>query len=229
MKFSPLHFSFLFVVLLFSTTLFAQQPAWTDYAKRNSMYPPAEYLVGFVSGENPQDEDPGKLMEKYESMARDKVVQSIQVSIESNNAMNISNVNGKSEEEFLSKSVSFSKANINGLRTGRYYDKKKKLVYAIAHVNIKQLISYYRNLLSNNLDELNQKLREGKSFVQMDDKENALRSFYEGMPLLSEIDEAQMLLIALNKKEYVDLYSKRVREARLDSTKKSINCSNPQN
>ena len=216
MKFSPLHFSFLFVVLLFSTTLFAQQPAWTDYAKRNSMYPPSEYLVGFVSGENPQDEDPGKLMEKYESMARDKVVQSIQVSIESNNAMNISNVNGKSEEEFLSKSVSFSKANINGLRTGRYYDRKKKLVYAIAHVNIKQLISYYRNLLSNNLDELNQKLREGKSFVQMDDKENALRSFYEGMPLLSEIDEAQMLLIALNKKEYVDLYSKRVREARLE-------------
>jgi len=216
MKISPLYLSFLFVVLLFSTTLFAQQPAWTDYAKRNSMYPPAEYLVGFVSGENPQDEDPGKLMEKYESLARDKVVQSIQVSIESNNAMNISNVNGKSEEEFLSKSVSFSKANINGLRTGRYYDKKKKLVYAIAHVNIKQLISYYRNLLSSNLDELNQKLREGKSFVQMDDKENALRSFYEGMPLLSEIDEAQMLLIALNKKEYVDLYSKRVRDARLE-------------
>jgi DNA-directed RNA polymerase delta subunit len=130
--------------------------------------------------------------------------------------MDLSNKNGKSEEVFLSKSVSFSKANINGLRTGRYYDRKKKLVYAIAYVNIKQLISYYRNLLSSNLDELKQKLREGKSFVQMNDKENALRSFYEGMPLLSEIDEAQMLLIALNKKEYVDLYSKRVREARLE-------------
>ena len=216
MKIYLLRFSIGIAILLFSNLLFSQQPAWTDYAKRNSMYPPSEYLVGFVSGENTQDEDPGKLMEKYENMARDKVVQSIQVSIESNNSMDISNKNGKSEEEFLSKSVSFSKANINGLRTGRYYDRKKKLVYAIAYVNIKQLISYYRNLLSNNLDELNQKLREGKSFVQMNDKENALRSFYEGMPLLSEIDEAQMLLIALNKKEYVDLYSKRIREARLE-------------
>lgn len=207
------------VTLSFSSVLFAQQPAWTDYAKRNSMYPPSEYLVGFVSGENTQDDDPGKLMEKYESMARDKVVQSIQVSIESNNSMDISNKNGKSEEAFLSKSVSFSKANINGLRTDRYYDRKKKLVYAIAYVNIKQLVYYYRNLLSNNLDELKQKLREGKSFVQMDDKENALRSFYEGMPLLSEIDEAQMLLIALNKKEHIDLYSQRVKDARLEINK----------
>ncbi|MCF6341874.1 MAG: hypothetical protein L3J31_03605 [Bacteroidales bacterium] len=219
MKYSQLFFSISSAFILFTTTLFSQQPAWTDYAKRNSMYPPSEYLVGFVSGENTQDDDRGKLMEKYESMARDKVVQSIQVSIESNNSMDISNKNGKSEEAFLSKSVSFSKANINGLRTGRYYDRKKKLVYAIAYVNIKQLISYYRNLLSDNLDKLNQKLREGKSFVQMNDKENALRSFYEGMPLLSEIDEAQMLLIALNKKEYVDLYSKRVREARLELNK----------
>jgi hypothetical protein len=157
-----LRISVLTAFVLISGNLFSQQPAWTDYAKRNSMYPPSEYLVGFVSAENSQDEDPGKLMDKYESMARDKVVQSIQVSIESNNSMDISNKNGKSEEAFLSKSVSFSKANINGLRTGRYYDRKKKLVYAIAYVNIKQLISYYRNLLSSNLDELNQKLREGK-------------------------------------------------------------------
>lgn len=196
--------------------LYAQQPAWIDYARRNAMYPSTEYLVGFESGENARDEDPGKLMNKYESLARDNVVESILVSIESNNAMHISNVNGKTEEEFLSKSVSFSKATINGLRTERYYDKKKKLVYAIAYVNIKKLAYYYKDVLSNNVGELEQKLQTGQSFVEMDDKENALRTFYEGMPLLSETDEAQMLLIALNKKEEVDRYSQRIHNLRIE-------------
>lgn len=209
-------FSLLMLFFFFSATLFAQQPAWIDYARRNALYPPSEYLVGFESGENSSDEDPGKLLEKYESLARDNVVESILVSIESNNAMHISNVNGKTEEEFLSKSVSFSKATINGLRTDRYYDKKKKLVYAIAYVNIKKLAYYYKDLLSNNVAELEQKMRAGRSFIEMDDKENALRSFYEGMPLLSEIDEAQMLLIALNKKEDVDRYSRRIHDLRID-------------
>ncbi len=207
---------FLIVIFMFAGfSLSAQQPAWVDYAKRNNMYPPSEYLVGFVSGEVGDNDEPGQMMEKLESLARDKVVQSIQVSIESNNSLNISNINGKTNEEFLSKSVSFSKADINGLRTDHYFDRKKKMVYAIAYVNINRLVYYYKNIISTNINEIEQKIKEGKNFLQHGNKEDALRSFYEAMPLLSEIDQAQMLLIALDKKEYVDLYSKRINDARL--------------
>ena len=69
--------SLIFVLIFtFPAGLVAQQPTWVDYAKRNSMYPQSEFITGFVSGHNSQDEDPGKLMDKYEEMAKAKVVQS---------------------------------------------------------------------------------------------------------------------------------------------------------
>jgi len=168
----------------------AQLPAWTDYYKRAEMYPESEWITGFVSAVNSNNEDQGKMVEKYESMARDKVVQSIEVEIESQNDLTISNINGKSDEAFLSKSVSFSNAKINGLRTEHYYDKKKNEVYAFSYVNKKELAFYYKNLMAANQKKLEQKLKEGREFLKMGNKEEALRSFYEGMPMLAESDQA---------------------------------------
>ncbi|HDO27580.1 MAG TPA: hypothetical protein ENH02_05630, partial [Bacteroidetes bacterium] len=132
----------LILMLIFPAGIMAQQPAWVDYAKRNSMYPQSDYLTGFVSAHNTNNEDPGKLMDKYEEMAKSKVIQSIQVSIETNNSLTLSNVNGKSGEEFRSKSVSFSSATITGLKAERYYDRKKNDVYAFAYVSKKELAWY---------------------------------------------------------------------------------------
>ena len=73
-------------ILGFSIASLAQKPAWTDYYNRQNMYPENEFLVGFVSGVNNTDEDAGKLKSVYESMAKDKVIQSIQVEIETNNS-----------------------------------------------------------------------------------------------------------------------------------------------
>ena len=199
------------IALLFSiitglsiSNIKAQQPGWVDYQQRQLKYPESEFLVGFVSGSNTKNEDPEKLMNSYEALAKEKVLQSIIVSIETNNEYVASNVNGKSNEEFLSKTVSISKAKINGLRSARYYDKKNNQVYALVYVNIKELVFYYKNLISSNLITLKEKQQEGREYLGTGDKENALRSFYEGMPLLSQIEEAQMLLIALNKKMMVD-------------------------
>ncbi|RLD50693.1 MAG: hypothetical protein DRJ05_19310, partial [Bacteroidetes bacterium] len=72
-------------VLVFSFTALAQKPAWTDYYKRQNMYPEDQYLVGFVSGVNTNDEEAGKLKSVYEAMAKDKLIQMIQVEIETNN------------------------------------------------------------------------------------------------------------------------------------------------
>ncbi len=207
---------FVVVVLGFSIATIAQKPAWTDYYNRQNMYPENEFLVGFVSGVNNTDDDAGKLKSVYESMAKDKVIQSIQVEIETNNSLNISNVNGKSEEEFLSKSVSFSKANISGLTTQSYYDRKKKEIYAIATVNKKELAFYYRNLIKSGKEDINQNLIEGRKYVKKGDKEKALKSFYEAMPVLSNIDEARALLIALNRKMYADIDMDEINRLKLE-------------
>ena len=197
------------IVLLISSVfcleLLAQQPAWTDYYERNKMYPESEFLVGYMSGVNTKNAEPGELKSEYEMLAKDKLIQSIQVEIEANKSLNISNKNGKSSEEFLSKSVSFSSANVNGLNAYSFYDRKKKEVFAIAYANKKELTFYYRNLISSGKGEIKQKLIEGRKYAEKGNKEDALRSFYEAMPLLKDIDEARVLLIALNRKMYSDI------------------------
>ncbi|MFK5854699.1 MAG: hypothetical protein QM503_01125, partial [Bacteroidota bacterium] len=213
-----LYKKFISVVLMmsFSFVLLAQKPSWTDYYKRQNMYPENEFLVGFISGINTNDKDAGELKSVYESLAKDKLVQSIQVEIETNNSLSISNKNGKSDEEFLSKSISFSKANINGLTTKSYYDRKKKEVYAIAFVNKKDLTFFYRNIIKSAQEDIEQKLVEGKRYVKKGDKENALKSFYEAMPYLLKIDEARTLLIALNRKMYADINMDEINSLKLD-------------
>jgi len=203
-------------ILGFSFGAIAQQPAWTDYYNRQNTYPENEFLVGFVSGGNTNDEDPGKVKSVYEAMAKDQVLQSIQVEIETNNSLNISNKNGKSDEEFLSKSVSFSKANISGLTTQSYYDRKKNEVYAIATVNKKELAFYYRNLIKSGKEDIVQKLAEGRKYVKKGSKENALKSFYGAMPVLSNIDEARTLLIALNRKMFADIDMDEINNLKLE-------------
>ena len=204
------------IILLISISAFTQKPGWTDYYKRQNMYPEKEFIVGFVSGTNANNEDAAKLKSTYESLAKDKVIQSIQVEIESNNSLNISNINGKSEEEFLSKSVSISKANVNGLNTQSYYDKRRKEVFAIAFVNKKELAYYYRNIIKSSIEDIEQKLTEGRKYVKKENKENALKSFYEAMPLLNNIDEARVLLIALSRKMYADVDGDKINRIKLE-------------
>jgi len=204
------------IAFLFSITAMAQKPAWADYYKRQQMYPDNEFLVGFISGTNTQDEEAVKLKSIYESMAKDKLIQGIQVEIESNNQLNVSNVNGKSNEEFLSKSVSFSKANVSGLNTQSFYDRKKKEVYAIAFVNKKELAYYYFNQIESGKGQIEQKLAEGRKYAKKGNKEEALRSFYEAMPFLNKIDEARVLLIALNRKMYADINNDEINKLKLD-------------
>ncbi len=194
-------------LLLVGFTLhgFCQKPAWTEYSKRVAMYPKGEYITGYISGTNTNNEESGELKSKYETLAKDKVIQSIHVEIETNNSLNISNINGKSGEEFLSKSVSFSKADVAGLLTFSYYDRKRKEVYAFSYVNKKELAFYYRNIIKSSIENIEQKLKQGKEYVKKGNKEEALRSYYEAMPDIQKIDEARTLLIALNRKMYADI------------------------
>lgn len=208
--------SLVIIIFGFSILLFGQNPAWTDYYNRQNMYPENEFLVGFVSGMDILENNAEKQKSVYESMAKDRLVQSIQVEIETNTSMSIANVNGSSDEEFLSKSISFSKANVNGLSIKSYYDRKKKEVYAIAFVNRKELAYYYYNLINTGENDIEQKLKEGRQYIKKGDKENALKSFYETMPVLMKIDEARALLIALDRKMYADINMDKINSLKLE-------------
>jgi len=200
----------LFVFVFFSVAVMAQEPSWTDYYERQNMYPEADFLVGFVSGIASDEQDIGKVKQQYEANAKNKLIQSIQVEIENNNSLNVSNKNGKSQEDFLSKSVSFSKANVNGLNTQSFYNRRNNEIFAIAYVNKKELTFYYYNSIKMGIQQVEQKLAEGRKYHQKNNKEEALRSFYECLPFFKEMDEARVLLMALNRKMYADINNDRI-------------------
>ena len=138
---------FIILGLAAGNIVVAQEPAWVNDNQRQELYPESEFLVGFVSGNSSQDEDPGELKANYEVFAREQVVQHIIVTIETTNALYTSEVDGESNEQYLSKTVSISKAEINGLKSASYYDKKKRKVYGLAYVNKQELVYYYTQLV----------------------------------------------------------------------------------
>lgn len=184
----------------FAGTASAQKPLWTEYAWRTANRPDADYFVSFISGVSKADDDPKEILDKYEEQARAGLIQQIQVNIEATTDLMIANMDQKSTEAFKTRSVSLSKADIAGLRTERYHDKKKQEAYAIAWVKKSELIYYYRNSVDNLIGKIDNKITEAENYQQKGDKGQALKSYYETMPSFTQLEEAQFILIALGLK-----------------------------
>ena len=190
------------LLLLWGVALIAQAqtPDWVNASARQERYPDQMYLVGFSSDENTQNENPEKFLKKQTDYARVQVVQAIQVQIESKVTNDMTIRNGDVDQTFQQSSVSLATAEIAGLEYKTYYDPAKKIGYAIAFAKRSDLISYYREKLKNQISALPQKIQQAESLMQNDDKQGALRTYYECMPIFPDIEEAQAMLIALGIK-----------------------------
>lgn len=189
------------ILLLFSVGYwaYAQKPDWTDFYKRQERFPSEQFLTGFVSGENTQQQASGDLLDKYEELARLKLVQSIQVSVMSISSMQIENLNQQSKEALTNKSVSLAKADITGLHFERFYDQKRDEAYALAWARKSELLDFYQQKIDKNLIIIREKKGGGDQLAQASNRNDALKMYSECMPLFSQLEEAQSLLIALGQ------------------------------
>ncbi|WP_020533859.1 hypothetical protein [Flexithrix dorotheae] len=205
------------IILLLVSFLFmhqlaqAQAPQWTDYYKRKSAYPENLFLTGFSSQGNVADGNK-ELFDVLSEVARKQLIESIQVSIKSVAEINIQNINSKTLEQFKQSSVSLAQANIVGLKYETYYDKKNKEAYAFTYARISEVIDYYKNTISSNIDKINQKVTAAEQAIAGDDKQAALKAYFECNPLFLEIEEAQFILLALKETSENAIQSNRVNE-----------------
>jgi len=126
--------SVLFLFLLLPFYLVAQQPQWIDYNWRVNTYPESDYYMAFISGAEVDESNSKSQLDAFEDQAKSTLIQQIQVSLQAATEYQIANIDAASTEAFRMKSASLSKAEIAGLRTERYYDRKKKQAFAIAWV-----------------------------------------------------------------------------------------------
>ncbi len=194
---SPLRY-FLLFFLFISFNISAQRPAWVEYEERNSMYPKSEYVMGFNSerGVSPYTAD--DVQEELLEYARIKLVESINVTIKSIGTLNITNVNQQTHEYFKKTSASYSKVNLTGLQTETYYDKRKKEAFAIAYAHKPTLITSYVNQINKHQEAIDRKVQTAFSFYEKGDNQNALKHYFETLPLFREVEEAYTLIIALS-------------------------------
>jgi hypothetical protein len=189
----------LFAIIILATQLtsYAQKPKWVDYSTRNNLYPEKFYFVGFNSDVLAANQTSDDLLNKLSSYARVQLIESIQVTIKSMTEMKLENINTKTSEHFKQTSTSFSKANVVGLKYETFFDTKEKMGYAIAYVKKSDVVTYYQNVIATKKGEVAKNINQGKQFLTANDKSNALKSYYECMPIFREIEEAQTLLITV--------------------------------
>jgi len=190
--------SFLAFSLLLAFETFAQAPRWTDYSARKSMFPASSYVMGFNSERNVSAAYADQTLEDLKEYVRIQLIESINVTIKSIGTVNITNVNSKTHEFFKKTSASYSKVNLTGLQVETYYDKKRKEAFAIAYAEKAKLIESYHNALKKDSESVGRKVEIAKAFEAKSDYQNALKHYFETLPLFRQIEEAFTLMLALD-------------------------------
>ncbi|HOI33406.1 MAG TPA: hypothetical protein PLC47_11600, partial [Bacteroidales bacterium] len=189
----------LFFISLFLLPIIiqAQQPQWIDYSWRISAYPEKDYFMSFISGEVPEGQDAKNLLDVYEEQAKATLIQQIQVSLQAATDYQLANIDAATTEAFKMRSQSLAKAQITGLRTDRYHDRKKSLAYAIAWAKKSELKYFYRNAVSRLMEQIKNQKLTADNYRSKNDQQQALKTYYETMPVFTELEEAQFILLAL--------------------------------
>lgn len=182
-------------ILLYSSSFGQLAPKWVNPALRAAMYPESTYLSGFSSEINYNNQDPAEMLQRLEKYAKDQLIENIQVEIKSQSTLNIKNVNTKTQEEFKRTSTSFSKAQLAGLKTENFYDKKTKAGYVIAYVSKAETIGLYDNNIQGLLEQIKNTLELAQNQISQKNNQDALKNLFICQTLIRQIEEAQTILM----------------------------------
>ncbi len=210
-----------FVMILLSlglaTGLLAQNANWTDFNQRQQLYPVSEYFTGFSMQEVDKQEDIGEVYEKLKESALSNLSKSIQVTVESVTTLSTLELNEEFQQGFRQKLASFSRVDLAGMVSQTTFDKKAKIAYAMAYVKKSDLREYYQKVINKKKEEIAQKIKMAIRYNELNEKDDALKTYYECMPLFIEIEEAQTIVILLEAAnpdlQEIKNYELQVREA----------------
>jgi len=190
--------SFLLLSFYFSLlSLSAQTPAWVDYEQRQQLYPLEEYFIGFASDKQDKQGSENELLGNIKMSAKEELVNTVQITVESISSQYMSEVNDQFSKSFKTASTSFSKMDLSGLQTQTYFDKRKKTGYALAWVKKEDLIDYYLEQLEQHKLSIAAKISAAEHYISNDNKKDALKAYYECMPLFREAESAYAIVILL--------------------------------
>ena len=192
---------FTIICLLFVNALFAQRPDWMDEDIRALQYPSSKYLVGFASGNILPGENVTQATERIKNTALGNLLESVWVSMASTTSSVISSIfsNGQYEEseQFNNQTLKNTFADIVGMKSESFFDRKKNYVYVFSHAKRVEVVDYHKNLIQFNLSHAESLMETTNALSAQSDKASARSSCEEALSLFPLINSSQSLLIAL--------------------------------
>lgn len=189
---------FISLLCMLGCSFLVAQPSWTQENYRNLKFPAKTYLTGFSVAKNTLNEAGDEFMNKQVAVARTELINSIYTNLQSISSLNIENKNTQTNEVYRLKTASFSKASLSGLKVEKYYDSANKTAYAFAYASKTEVADYNRRLINESKNKLETLQQRGQSFKSSANVQQALKTFYEGLTLLRNVETAQSVLLALN-------------------------------
>lgn len=200
-------------------SLLAQKPNWVNSSSRQEAFPERSYFTGYSYELNSQNKAREDLLELLKGYAKTDLIQSIQVSIKSVTTLDVENKNKQSTEYLKQVSTSLSQANIVGLKYEVYYDAKTKEAFAFCYALKSEVIAYYKNTVASKTADIRNKIEIAKKAVDSGDKKNALKAYFDCLPMFREIEEAQGLLLVLSINDEQSLMTDLSKQLRIEVNK----------
>ncbi len=180
-----------------SSIINAQNTDWTDFNQRQQLYPQSEYFIGFSMKPKAKEESQVALLEQLKASAVEELINTVQVTVQSSSTLSQSDVNDRVSSSYKSAITSFSKIDLTGLKNLTHYDKRKKTGYALAYVSKDELIDYYIGKLKQFELDIASKIKAAEQYIGNGDEENAIKAYYQCMPLFREAESAYAIVLLL--------------------------------
>jgi hypothetical protein len=201
--------TFFLLAIIYASTLFGQTlPNWLNSADRERNYPSNVFITGFSTSSIRTGETKTDAETRLRKEAQVYVAEAVHVRVssetQSRDTRTKEQITGKEATEqinsiFEAAVKTSATIELAGVKTDSYYDEREGLIYGFAYVNKYELIGYYNASLTMNMQQLESILNAAKQLETNGEKAKARTQYEETVPLLVKVEQAQDVLVALDK------------------------------
>ena len=197
----------LFCWAMTAFTAFAQMPpAWCDHDLRRIDYPDSEYFTGYAEGAPTGSERQEVATQRLKDAARVEALSTIRIHVKNNTTNNALSQTLRSSEgtfrqsmrEFTSSTTTTVDMKIPGLQIESWRNPQTGTISAFAYVKKSTLIRQLEKQITVALTKVEMSLDQVDQLIATGQKLQARSAAEKALPLFTEVDEAQKLLVAVD-------------------------------
>ena len=186
---------------------FAQMPpAWCDHDLRRLDYPDSECFTGYAEGAPMTNERPEIATQRLKDAARVEALSTIRIHVKNNTTNNALSQTLRSSEgtfrqsmrEFTSSTTTSVDMKIPGLQIESWCNPQTGTIAAFAYVKKSTLIRQLEKQITVALTKVEMSLNQVNQLIATGQKLQARSAAEKALPLFTEVDEAQKLLVAVD-------------------------------